>query len=201
MKKKAIIIISLVIFILAALAGSLIYYLKFNKNMDDEDTLSKEEIQSQLDNMDVNSIPMYDLPKNIKASTKKYNIFENVYTSNKPVLLYGYEKGAKLENISENFHKNIQKEIKAKNFDKKYNIITISNPDRYVKRALINKGIDIEDNFETCADKNSELMDIIMTTADCYNGACIIDNKKHKYLIFQKKYPEFIIKALQDYNP
>lgn len=198
MKKK--IIIASLFFLIIAITG-ITYYIYNESKYENtyNKKITKEYLHQYLKTFDINTIEMRNLPSDIKKTTAKYNLFSEIYNSDNIIFLYGFEKGAKIENISEQFHKNIQEEIKVRNIDKKYKIITINNPEKIVKNSLIKQGINV-DKIESCVDTDSNLMNLIMVTAECYNTACIIDNKKNKYINFSKKYPEIIIKALEDYE-
>lgn len=208
MRKKIIAIIISLLIILGAIAGGLFYYFKYvnvqqTYNADEDDRLSPEEVQWEVEHLDINKFPKHKIPADIKDSSKKYDVFYNIFGSDKMMFVYGYEKGSKQENISEKFHKNIQKKIKKSKLNKKYEVITISNPEKIVNEVLNKNNIILDGDKPQCQIENSDfnkVMNVIDTISGCYYGVCMINPEKSEYINVSKIYPDIIIKIMEEYK-
>ena len=200
MKKKAIRITVITILLLALISG-VIYWCRLPKAINEK--ITKDDILYAVKTFNINNIERNTFSNNIKKYSKKYNLFDEIYNSNNLIFVYGYEKGSRKENTSEKFHKTIQKNIKEKNLDKKYNIIIITNPQKTVQEVAKKNNLGLEKATKGCDLKSSNdtgVLEIIDTTSTCYYGVCIMNPKKNEYITFPKRFPEIIIKALEDYE-
>ncbi len=205
MKKKWILIVILSLILLGVLAGGIYYFVSHpaKSDLEDVDEPSKDEIQAYVENFDISSIEFLPIPDSVYKYSAKLKLFEDVFSSQKPVFAYGYEKGSKVENLSEKFHKKIQKDLEKKGLNEKYNVVAISKPEALVNSVMSENKIDIPDDESPCDLKESDakgVMDIVDIMSECYSGACLIDAKKKQYLAFTKKYPEIFLKLLEVYK-
>lgn len=205
MKKKWILIVFLSLILLGVLAGGIYYFVTHpvKSDLDDFDKPSKEEIQAYIDNFDLSSIEFLPIPDSVYKYSAKLKLFDDVFSSEKPVFAYGYEKGSKVENLSEKFHKKIQKDLEKRGLDEKYNVVVISKPEALVNSVMSENKIDIPDDESPCDLKESDVkgvMDVVDIMSQCYSGACLIDAKKKQYLAFTKEYPEIFLKLLEVYK-
>ena len=102
MKKKWILIVILSLILLGVLAGG-IYYFMSNPVMsgsDDVDKPSKEEIQNYIDHFDLSTLEFEKIQPSVYKYSKKLGFFDEVFSSQKPVFVYGYEKGSRMKYIS-----------------------------------------------------------------------------------------------------
>lgn len=205
MKKKWILIVFLSLILLGVLAGGIYYFVSHpaKSDLEDVDEPSKEEIQAYIDNFDLSSIEFLLIPDSVYKYSAKLKLFDDVFSSEKPVFAYGYEKGSKVENLSEKFHKKIQKDLEKRGLDEKYNVVVISKPEALVNSVMSENKIDIPDDESPCDLKESDVkgvMDVVDIMSQCYSGACLIDAKKKQYLAFTKEYPEIFLKLLEVYK-
>lgn len=205
MKKKWILIVFLSLILLGVLAGG-IYYFMSNPAMSDSDDVdkpSKEEIQNYIDHFDLSTLEFEKIQPSVYKYSKKLGFFDEVFSSQKPVFVYGYEKGSRVKYISEKFHKQMQKDLEDNGFDEKYTIVTISKPEAQVNDVMKKYKLEIPEEESPCDLKDSDMkgvLDIVDVMSMCYGGACLIDNKKKVYLAFTKDYPEVILKLLKEYK-
>lgn len=205
MKKKWILIVILSLILLGVLAGG-IYYFMSNPVMSDSDDVdkpSKEEIQNYIDHFDLSTLEFEKIQPSVYKYSKKLGFFDEVFSSQKPVFAYGYEKGSRMKYISEKFHKQMQKDFADNGFDEKYTIVTISKPEAQVNDVMKKYKLEIPDEESPCDLKDSDMkgvLDIVDVMSMCYGGACLIDNKKKVFLSFTKDYPEVILKLLKEYK-
>lgn len=210
MKKKGILILILTVMlvVLGVLGFGIINSHFFFKDKFVEpkyiEKTSKEELQYILDNFDMSQVEVRKIPTDVLTYSKKLHLFDNIYYAKKPVLVYGYEKKTDIEYISENFHKKIQRDIFKKGFNKKYEVVTISKPEATVNAVIKSFKVEIPDEeMSSCELMDSDLkgiMAIVETTAGCYSGVCIVNPSKKEYIVLPKKYPELILKVLEEYK-
>lgn len=205
MKKKWTLIVILSLILLGVLAGGIYYFVTHpvKSDLDDFDKPSKEEIQAYIDNFNLSSIEFLPIPDSVYKYSAKLKLFDDVFSSEKPVFAYGYEKGSKVENLSEKFHKKIQKDLVKRGLDEKYNVVVISKPEALVNSVMRENKIDIPDEESPCDLKESDVkgvMDVVDIMSQCYSGACLIDAKKKQYLAFTKEYPAIFLKLLEVYK-
>lgn len=200
MKKKIILTIIIILFTIGLIEGY-IYWMKLPKP--NVEKITKEDIQLLIDNFDISYANIQKLPKNIKKYSKKYDLFSEIYNSEELVFVYGYEKWSLNKTVSGKFHKDIQKRITENDLHKKYKVITITNPQKTVQEVARKNSLNPEKLTKGCKITNPNDEDIFKlteTTASCYSGACIINNKKKEYLLLSKEFPEVTIKIMQEYK-
>ncbi len=206
MKKRAILIIFLILIGLAVLAGSACYFISKNKEnveVGDSSVATKEEIQDYIDHFDLSTIEFQKIQPSVYKYSAKLKLFDEAFSSQKPVFVYGYEKGARAKYISEKFHKQMQKDLAKNGFDEKYTVVTISKPEARVNEVMKKYKLEIPQDESPCDLKDSDMkgvLDIVDVMSMCYGGACLIDNKKKVFLPFTKEYPEVIFKLLKEYK-
>ncbi len=200
MKKKAILTIIIILFIIA-LIGGYIYWSRLPKP--EVEKITADDIQLLIDNFDISYVNIKKLPKNIKKYSQKYNLFNEIYTSDELVFVYGYEKWSLNKTASGKFHRDIQKRITENNLHEKYKVITITNPQKTVQQVARKNSLDPEKLTKGCKITNpndEDIFNLTETTASCYSGACIINNKKNEYILLSKEFPEVTIKTMQEYK-
>lgn len=178
--QKILVTISLII---AVLLGSWYYY-------------QSTHLQSKINPDD--NIPYVEeykevkqIPDEIFAASKKYNLFQDIYSSNKKVLVYGYENNDDSDSVIFNKFKKSIKKVDLKD----YKIITTGDTDKYLQAILKKAGID-EDNEHNIG---TDVLPLITSTMKCFSSCCIIDPQNKKYVVLSKN-PEFIIKEMIEYN-
>lgn len=206
MKKRAILIIFLLLIGLGVLAGGAYYFISKNKEnvgVGDSSNATKEEIQDYIEHFDLSTLEFEKIQPSVYKYSKKLGLFDEVFSSQKPVFVYGYEKGSRVKYISEKFHKQMQKDLAKNGFDEKYTIATISKPEAQVNDVMKKYKLEVPKDESPCDLKDSDMkgvMDIVDVMSMCYGGACLVDNKKKVFLAFTKEYPEIILKLLKEYK-
>ncbi|MBD5403336.1 hypothetical protein HDR58_11150 [bacterium] len=198
MKKKYLIIITIILAIILGSVAAWKYYTKQQTNQEEYSgpTFTDEEIE----NFKIDYLRVKDLPKDIRKTAKKFDLFNYIYSSDKPVLTYGWIKGEKRVPLTEAFHNEMVKELKKHDFSN-YKIVDLNKPEREIQIAFKKNNIKIDQN-KSCTEFTKEekaLDDLIYTTIDCYGNACIIDPKKNKYYILPK-HAKAIVKILTIYK-
>lgn len=206
MKKRTFLIIFLILIVLAVLAVSAYYFISKNKEnveVRDSSTATKEEIQDYIEHFDLSTLEFQKIQPSVYKYSKKLDLFDEVFSSEKPVFVYGYEKGSRVKYISDKFHKQMQKDLAKNGFDEKYTVVTISKPEARVNDVMKKYKLEIPQDESPCDLKDSDMkgvMDIVDVMSMCYGGACLIDNKKKVFLPFTKEYPDIIFKLLKEYK-
>ena len=192
--------------VLAVLAVSAYYFISKNKEnveVRDSSTATKEEIQDYIEHFDLSTLEFQKIQPSVYKYSKKLDLFDEVFSSEKPVFVYGYEKGSRVKYISDKFHKQMQKDLAKNGFDEKYTVVTISKPEARVNDVMKKYKLEIPQDESPCDLKDSDMkgvMDIVDVMSMCYGGACLIDNKKKVFLPFTKEYPDIIFKLLKEYK-
>lgn len=203
MKKKVVLFIILIALILSALAGGIFFFVNKKAKAEDSQHATKEEIQDYIDHFNLADIEFQKIPASVFKYSKKLQLFDEVFSSDKVVIVYGYEKGSRIKYISEKFHKQMQKDLAKNGLDKKYEVITISKPESRVNDVMKKNHLSIPEEYSPCDLKDGDMkgvLDIVDIMSECYSGMCLVDSKKKVYLPFTKEYPEIILKLLQEYK-
>ena len=205
MKKKWILIVFLSLILLGVLAGGIYYFVSHpaKSDLEDVDEPSKEEIQAYVDNFDVSNIAFLPIPDSVYKYSAKFKLFDDVFSSEKPVFAYGYEKGSRIKKLSESFHKTVQKDLEKRGLDEKYNVVVISKPEVIVNDVMKKNKLEIPKDESPCDLKDGDtngVLDIAEFISECYSEVCLIDAKNKKYIVLPKKYPEIFLKLLEVYK-
>ncbi len=140
------------------------------------------------------------LPKNIKQLSEKYEAYQDLYNSDKPIFVYGYTRYTPKKRESIKFHKSLKARLEKEKLG--YKVITYRNWRDYDNTVEENNMDLYEGDGSTCtmANPSSEELDSLRNTSkDCLEFACIIDMKKNKYVILSRNV-DFIIDELKKYN-
>lgn len=126
--------------------------------------------------------------------SKKYKIYENIFQSKEPVLIYSYTPGGLNKLQSEYFHEKLTTILKEKNIQHK--IIAINNHDwENLKEDLDEKYIDNDATCTMVTKEQEQLEDFIDFANNCFSNACIIDTKNKTYTFISRN-AEYITKVL-----
>lgn len=139
------------------------------------------------------------IPAGVKESAKKYNLFKEMYYSDKKALVYGYEKNQVEEPLNESFHNDFKKALKRNRIkNDEYNIIIYTNIENQIIKTFKEHNIDIDED-EGCTINVPSVKDLdllLKTSIQCYANACLVDPAKNTYQILPKDIP-FLLKILK----
>lgn len=136
------------------------------------------------------------LPPNIRELSKKYNAYEELYSSDQKTFVYGYDRNSFDKKYDEKFHKKLSERLKAENLNYRYFAI-----EKWEERSSNIEGENRQLMGQTCSDPSkNDLMTVLDISNDCISNSCIIDMKNHKYITISRDI-DFIIKTLKKYNP
>lgn len=121
---------------------------------------------------------------NIKSISKKYHLYENIFNSDKPVLIYGYEKKYRKPPISEAFHKELMKELSKGDYSR-YNIVGLTDINKFGE-AIFQEQDDDDSCFAQKQYKNPEYKPISDLIQVCYPNSCIVDPQENIYFVVPK---------------
>lgn len=132
------------------------------------------------------------IPAGVKESAKKYNLFKEMYFSDKKVLVYGYEKNQVEEPLNESFHTDFMKALKKNRIkNDEYNIVIYTNLEKQIIKTFKEHDIDIDED-EGCTINVPSVKDLdllLKTSIQCYANACLVDPAKNTYQILPKDIP------------
>lgn len=132
------------------------------------------------------------IPKGVKESAKKYNLFKEMYYSDRKVIVYGYEKNQMEEPLNESFHTDFMKALKKEKIkNDEYNIVIYTNLEKQIIKTFKEHDIDIDED-EGCTINVPSVKDLdllLKTSIQCYANACLVDPAKNTYQILPKDIP------------
>lgn len=143
---------------------------------------------------DAPSSKVKQLPENIIELADKYGVYKELYASDKPTLVYGYNKFYRDESMNKIFHKKLTEKISENKI--KFNIFVVENyKDKSSEIIAKSRG-----ETGSCSPKENEELDaLINTSQNCLEQACIIDMKNQKYTIINRDIND-IIETLKEYK-
>ncbi len=134
------------------------------------------------------------VPDNILELTDKYNAYQELYKSDKPTLVYGYNKFNVDEKYNKIFHKKLTKKIAEQNI--KFNILPVENHEDQSSRIIA----ETKEKTGTCSPQTDKDFDALINTSEnCLEQACIIDMKNKKYTVIERNI-DTIVNTLREYN-
>lgn len=139
------------------------------------------------------------LPENIKQLSEQYNIYPELYNSDKPVFTYGYNQFSMDKNFNRTFHKKLEKELNNTEFN--YKIVVFKNwKDNFDELMAQNMP---NQSSESCTPKTKEeelLKETIEFSHNCIKQACIINTKANTYTLMDRDI-KLIMSKLKEQNP
>ncbi len=140
------------------------------------------------------------LPEGIKTLSEKYKGYENLYSSDKKVLSYGYLQYTLDKKDGKSFHEELQSKLAKKNFN--YEVITYENWTDYdINLEKANKAV-YEENSEKCLMENPSVQELDLlrdTSKECLMNVCIIDVKNNRYTVISRDI-DYIMTVLEEHN-
>ncbi len=141
-----------------------------------------------------------ELPTNISQLSKKYNVYTDLYNSDKPILVYGYAKYALVKKMGTKFHKELQSRLEQENLD--FKVVTYKNWQQYDEQIEEDNAAIYEGDESKCLMENpsvQELDSIRDLSTNCLLNACIIDVKQNKYILMDRNV-DFITAQVKEYS-
>lgn len=185
--KKNITICVISIIVILSIIAITIYKLTSPPNYAVIDPEADKRPKYSLDEFDIETIPA-----GVKESAKKYNLFKEMYFSDKKVLVYGYEKNQVEEPLNESFHTDFKKALKKNRIkNSEYNIVIYTNLENQIIKTFKDHNIDIDEDEGCTIDVPSvkDLDLLLKTSMQCYANACIVDPAKNTYQVLPKDIP------------
>ncbi|MGN0031303.1 MAG: hypothetical protein ACI37Q_05040 [Candidatus Gastranaerophilaceae bacterium] len=141
-----------------------------------------------------------ELPANITQLSKKYNVYTDLYNSDKPILTYGYAKHAIVKKLGSKFHKELQSRLEQENLD--FKVVSYKNWRQYDEQIEEDNAAVYGGDDSKCLMENpsvQELDSVRDISTNCLRNACIIDVKQNKYILMDRDI-DFIIEQIKEYN-
>lgn len=159
--------IALIITILITICGGLIAFKRYNNIIKFKKSI-----------FEMNNTIEYKLPDNFTSFSKQYNAYESIYTSDKPIFIYGYDSHTLDKKNGLIFHEELNKKLADTKIN--YKVIAFKNWEN-INDDLREK---YDPNSESCtmiSEDQEELNTFLKITSECLMNSCIIDAKAKKY--------------------
>lgn len=138
-----------------------------------------------------------NMPEDIPQLAKKYQIYENIYNSDKPVFIYGYETHTFDKQDGLMFHNELTQKLEKETLN--YEVLSFKN--------WVDNNQEIREKYdpkaEGCTMETSDqagLNKILKLTSDCLMNSCIIDAKNKKYYVISRN-TDYIVNVLKESYP
>ncbi len=139
----------------------------------------------------------HKLPQNITKFSKKYKAYENIYSSDKPVFIYGYDSHSMNKTDGLIFHNELTQKLANEKIN--YQILSFKNWEN-INDELREK---YDPQSEGCTMESSEQADLnklLKITSSCLMNSCIVDPKTQKYYFISRD-TDYIKSILKESYP
>ncbi len=139
------------------------------------------------------------LPKNIREISKKYNAYQDLYSSDKLTLIYNYTDSKSDDELAMGikFHEKLTKALEKEKLDYRYVIYNNWKDDSLEVTLRNKKYLDDTDSCKTPVEL--DLQEYILTSQECIVNVCLMDVKNHRFYTLTPDV-EYVISELKAYQ-
>lgn len=136
------------------------------------------------------------MSRSFSISARRYKAYKEIFSTNKPILIYGYTTGALNDRMGKPFHEKLSSRLDAENIDME--VIAFKNW-KNKKKELEIKYIN---NTSSCmmSKVQEDLEEYLGFIDKCMNSTCIISSDKRRYVYIVGRDPEYIIQIAKEYS-
>ncbi|MDE6137886.1 MAG: hypothetical protein K2F57_00280 [Candidatus Gastranaerophilales bacterium] len=145
----------------------------------------------------INTTEEHNIGNDIPELSKKYQAYENIYNSDKPIFIYGYNTHTFDKEDGLIFHEELTKKLENETIN--YKVISFKNWEDLHEELRVK----YDPNSEGCTMESpdqTELNKILKLTSSCLINSCIIDSKAKKYYIISRDI-DYIVSVLKESYP
>lgn len=145
----------------------------------------------------INTTEEHNMGNDIPELSKKYQAYENIYNSDKPIFIYGYNTHTFDKEDGLIFHEELTKKLENETIN--YKVISFKNWEDLHEELRVK----YDPNSEGCTMESpdqTELNKILKLTSSCLINSCIIDSKAKKYYTISRDI-DYIVSVLKESYP
>lgn len=145
----------------------------------------------------VNITEEHNMPSDIPELSKKYQAYENIYNSDKPIFIYGYDTHTFDKKDGLIFHDELTKKLENETIN--YKVIPFKNWEDLHDELRVKYDPESEGCTMESPDQ-AELNKVLNLTSNCLMNSCIIDSKAKKYYEISRDV-DYIVNVLKESYP